>query len=112
MFNTIYNTPQLQHIFKVSELLKFDLIYIYHHITAGSKVLLKKDDLQLSGNCNYNVYFKGFKIGSLFVSSFFTALYGQIEEIEAEVAGITKEKYLPIKELDIIVSQSELKLVS
>jgi len=112
MLNQLYNTPQMQHVFKVSELFKYDLIYIYHHMTAGSKVILKRDDLQIAGNSNYSVYFKGFKIGSLFVSSFFTALYGQLEAIEAEVSGIKKEKYLPIKELDIIVSQSELRLVS
>lgn len=110
--NRLNETPALDHIFNVAELMNYDMIYIYHHLHEGASILLKKDNLQLGDQQNYHVYFKGFKIGSIFISSLFLALYGEQDEIEARVANITKEKYLPVKALDIVVGQPALKLVS
>jgi hypothetical protein len=110
--NTLTQLPILQHIFTVSDLYSYDMIYIYHQIQEGTKVILVRDDLQIGGNYRYSVYFKDFQIGTLFVSSFFSAQYGNLDKIEAEIASITKEKYLPIKNLDVIIKQRGLKLVS
>lgn len=102
----------LQHVFKVSELLSYDMIYIYHHLQEGTDVTLVKDEIHLEGKFSYLVYFKGFKLGSVLVSALFTAMYGEQEVFIGQVASVTKEKYMPIKELDIVVHQLELKLVS
>lgn len=110
--NQTQNIPLIQHVFKVSELFNYDMIYIYHHIKEGTNVSLIRDGLQISGNYRYFVYYKNFKLGSLFVSSFFTAQYGHLDTIEAEVTSITKERYLPIKHLDVLITQSSLRLVS
>ncbi len=110
--NTIYELPNLQYIFKVSDLYKYDMIYIYHHIHEGSKVTLVRNDLQIGGNNSYLVYFKNFLLGSLFISTLFTTQYGNLSKIEAEIMNITKEKYLPIKNLDVVISQAGLRLVS
>lgn len=110
--NNLLNVPLLQHVFKVSELFNYDMIYIYHHIKEGTHVHLVRDELEISGNYRYFVYYKNFQIGSLFVSSFFTAQYGHLDTIKAEVTNLTKEKYLPIKQLDVLITQSSLRLVS
>lgn len=112
MILTKQELPPIQHVFNVSDLQNFDLIYIYHHMSEGAKVTLKRDSFQLDGNYNYYVYFKGFKVGTVMVSSLFTAIYGSIDSVEAVVSSLTKEKYLPIRALDVVVRQSELKQVS
>lgn len=109
---SIVSAANFQHVFKVSQLLNFDLIYIYHHIHEGAQVKLLKDEEFLDGKYTYSVYFKNFKIGSIIASSLFNALSGQVEVLVGQVVNITKEKYMPIKELDIVVRQSELRLVS
>jgi len=110
--NPLNQLPNVQYIFTVSNLYKYDMIYIYHHIQEGIKVTLVRDDLKLGGNSSYSVYYRNFHLGSVFISPFFTAQYGNVDKIEAEIANITKEKYLPIKNIDIIISPTKLRLVS
>jgi hypothetical protein len=105
-------TPKIQHVFNVSDLLNFDMICIYHHMTEGEKVTLKRSEFHLDGNYSYYVYFKGFKIGTVRVSSLFTAIYGSVETIEGAISSMMKEKYLPVRSLDIIICEEDLKLVS
>ncbi|MFK8039563.1 MAG: hypothetical protein AB8B74_14830 [Crocinitomicaceae bacterium] len=110
--NNLLGIPSIQHVFKVSELFNYDMIYIYHHIQEGTKVNLVRDELQIGGKYRYFVYYKDYQLGSLFVSSFFSAQYGNLKSIEAEVTSITKEKYMPIKHLDVLITQASLRLVS
>ena len=110
--NSLNRLPDMQYIFAVSSLYKYDMIYVYHHLAEGSKVTLRRNDFYIDGTCQYSVYYKDFKLGYVYLSSFFLAQYGSLEKFEAEIASMTKEKYLPIKKLDITVSSARMRLVS
>ena len=103
---------KLNTLVAVEELTNYDMVYIYHHIKPQMIVQLKFAEERLNGDLIYSVHFKSFKLGTVRISGVMKSIYDGIEELEAEVAGITKRKYLPFSGLDISIQATAMKMVS
>lgn len=97
---------------KVDCLSLYDMIYIYHHIQIGNLVSLKPKETRLNGDKIYYAMFKEFTLGEVKIKACFNRFFNQENELKAEVTLLSKEKYLPIKSLDISIINSTLKMVS
>jgi len=97
---------------KVDQLSSFDMIYVYHLLSVGSKLNLKQTEQKLNGDLVYNVMFNTFKLGYITISNLSKLIFREEKDLEALVFGLGKEKYLPLKSLEISVSKSNLKMVS
>ena len=101
----------LKTILSVDELLNYDMIYIYHHLSIGSVLNLKFKETNLFDNPKYMVSFKGFALGCVTVTGLMKSFVNEHDEFEAEISAIGKDKYMPIKKLDIQMSVVALKKV-
>ncbi|WP_027418760.1 hypothetical protein [Crocinitomix catalasitica] len=99
-------------IVAIEELINYDMIYIYHHLQIGSKVELKKATENIKGDMRFAVYFKTFKLGYITISSFLAPIYTDISVIACEINSFVKEKFLPIKAIDLKLQATKIKLVS
>ena len=96
----------------VEELLEHDMIYVYHHIQEGSVVQLIFDREDLQGNPLYLVLFKGFTIGKVKLTGIARSIFENHLDITARIAGVSKEKYMPLQHVDIELGAEALKKVS
>jgi hypothetical protein len=87
------------------------MIYIYHHLKEGDKVLLSKCGEGFYGDFIYQVNYQQFVLGTVELTGVIKSFYQHENQIEAEISAISKDKYLPINKLDIAVSVSALKKV-
>lgn len=102
----------LKAISSVEELTNHDLIYIYHHLGVGSEVLLEASGTNIKGDIRYKVSYKGFVIGFTYLGGYFKSYYENNNSLVAKIIGLRKEKYLPIREMDLEVDLIRLKNVS
>lgn len=105
-------TFNLKAIANVEELVNYDMIYVYHHLNIGDTLKLIYSEIRLNGDHRYEVYYKNFKLGYISMGGLTKSLYGGYDEIIASISSFSKEKYLPIKSLDIILHPMQLKKVS
>ena len=111
--NTNSKPLALNTIVKVNQLTSFDMIYVYHLLRIGTKVKLYKTDTDLSGNYLFDVYYKTFKIGTIKISGIRKILLGETSDFEAIISNLSKEKYLPLKSLELTINaKNNLKMVS
>lgn len=85
-------------IASVKDLSRHDMIYIYHHLKEGTKLNLIRTNVD---GC-YDVMFKGFKLGYVHLKRWIQNQ--NINDIEVEIKYVTKQKYMPIKSMDIEIS--------
>ena len=97
---------------KVDQLSSYDMIYVYHLLSVGSKLNLTQTEKKLNGDLVYSVMFNTFKLGYITISNFSKILLRDVLNLEACVFGLAKEKYLPLKSLEISISNNILKMVS
>lgn len=96
----------------VEELANHDMIYIYHHLHVGAELQLIESEPGLHGEIRYAVFYKRFKLGYIKISGALSSFYADRRHITAEVIEMSKEKYLPLKGLDIKLKTSALRKVS
>jgi len=97
---------------KVDQLSSYDMIYVYHLLSIGSKLSLTQTEHKLNGDLVYNVMFNTFKLGYITISNFSKIILSNHLSLDAYVFSLAKEKYLPLKSLEISISKNELKMVS
>lgn len=97
---------------KVEQLTSFDMIYVYHLLSIGTKLTLVKKGEKLNGDLVYKVMFNSFKLGYVTISSFSKIMFREEEELDATISNLSKEKYLPLNNLELSVTKNELKMVS
>ena len=102
----------LKAIAEVNELINYDMIYIYHQLCLGDEVDLKSVGTNLKGDICYTVSFKGFTIGTVILGGHFRSYYESNPMLSAKIITIQKEKFLPVRKLDIEVNLIQLKNVS
>lgn len=85
----------------VSGLMDYDMIYVYHHLTAGTMVELKRSSENLNGDPIFQVFYKSFLLGTVAVGGIMKSFYQKQESVIADISAISKDKYLPINKLDI-----------
>jgi hypothetical protein len=108
----IESTLVLNTIVKVNQLSSFDMIYVYHLLSIGTKVNLIKTSTTLKGNLIYDVYYRTFKLGNISIEGISKEFLVDFDKIEAEILNLSKEKYLPLKSLELnINSNKSLKMV-
>ena len=119
MTHLFKNTPfeiaenfNMNTIVKVEELINYDMIYIYHHLQVGSKIELEKATENIKGDLRFAVFFRKFKLGYITISSMLAPIYSEIEKIDCEISSFIKEKFLPIKAIDLKLQATKIKLVS
>lgn len=93
---TTYFQPKV--IASVKDLSRHDMIYIYHHLQEGTNLKLKKTNVE---GC-YDVMFKGFKLGYVHLKRWIQNQ--KMEDIGVKIKYLTKQKYMPIKSMDIEIS--------
>jgi hypothetical protein len=98
-------------VLAVEELMNHDMIYIYHHITNGTTVQLLKEGTNLSGEPRFAVKYGPFLLGYVTISGIMSSFYEGHHSGEAEVVGVSKDKFMPIKGLDIKVGVQAMKKV-
>ena len=96
----------------VSGLMNYDMIYVYHHIKEGTQVELKRHSENIQGDPVFNVFYKGFMLGTVAVSGIISSFYVGEDSFFAEVSGVSKDKYLPINKLDIQVGVQSVRKAS
>ena len=108
----ISNDFNLKSITTVTELENHDMIYVYHHLKIGQMVQLLADGTNLKGDIRYKVFYKNFTLGYVYLGGFFKHYYESNRELFATVNSIQKDRYMPVKELDIEVCIVRLQNVS
>jgi hypothetical protein len=115
LFNSktrLSSTMVLNTIVKVNQLSSFDMIYVYHLLSIGTKVNLIKTSTTLKGNLIYDVYYKTFKLGNISIGGISKQFLVDFNKIDAEISNLSKEKYLPLKSLELSInSNKSLKMV-
>ena len=95
--------PSLGILTQIVELNKFDMIYIYHHLSIGSSLFLERDYDRLWDRNAICVFYKGFKIGYISnnTSSLISKQLDRGERIITKVKALRKQKYMPLDGLDV-----------
>jgi hypothetical protein len=88
------------------------MIYVYHLLSEGSKLKLIQKDCKLNGDLVFEVRFSTFLLGYVTLGNFSKALFRDDLELDATILTMAKEKYLPLKSLDITIRKKGLKMVS
>jgi hypothetical protein len=114
LFKTKQTNPiaSMNLLAKVDQLSSHDMIYVYHLLSVGSKLNLTQTEQKLNGDLVYRVMFNSFKLGYVTISNFSKIILRDELSLDACVFGLAKEKYLPLKSLEISVSKNILKMVS
>lgn len=99
-------------IVSVSELADHDMIYIYHHLKVGSRVNLLASGTNVKGDLRYRVSYKGFVLGYITLGGAIQSLFEGVETLEGEISAIEKQKFLPIRGLDISLQATKMRMVS
>ncbi|UKN00614.1 hypothetical protein K6119_12825 [Paracrocinitomix mangrovi] len=101
----------LKTIIKVEELMNHDMIYIYHHIAVGSVLDLVPAGSNVIGDPRYEVKYGQFKLGYITLKGLVKSIFEKEECLQAEVASVGKQKFMPIKELDIQLGAKTIRKV-
>ena len=109
---TQHNTSSLDVLAQVGQLSNFDMIYVYHLLSIGSKLQLKQVEKKLNNDLVYTVQFNHFKLGYITLSNFSKSDYIDELELDATIFSMTKQKYLPLDNLEICIQKKALKMVS
>jgi hypothetical protein len=116
LFNTnkldLKASKSIYSIVSVEQLTSFDMIYVYHLLSKGTKLNLIKSEDKLNGDLVYKVKFNTFQLGYITLSRFSKLLFKGCTELDATIFGMAKEKYLPLKSLELMVGEKTLKMVS
>lgn len=96
---------------KVEELIDHDMIYVYHHLQIGTGVILKFRNTDVKGNPRYDVYFRNYHLGAVLLSGIIRSFYEGEKAINAEISSVSRDKFFPVKELDIRIGVTALKKV-
>ena len=99
-------------IVSVEELADHDMIYIYHHLKIGSTVRLSQSGTNVKGHLRFQVSFKGFILGFVTLSPYIQDVYEGNEVIEGQIVSIEKQKFLPIRGLDLFLQATKMRMVS
>ena len=99
----------IKSVMAVKGLVNYDMIYVYHHLSAGRKVILKHIENTLNGDPVYSVNYRDFRLGSVVLTGIIKSFYVDQKEIVAEIAAVSKDKYLPIKKLDVELGIKAIK---
>lgn len=102
----------LKTVTAVNGLMNHDMIYVYHHLKKGSLVELKRKSENIHGDPIYDVFYEKFKLGECVISGIMKSFYLNENSVFAEIVGLSKDKYMPIRELDIQLGVQTLKKVS
>lgn len=102
---------KLSAVVQVEELMDHDMIYVYHHLTEGKFVELKRCGTNVYGDPRFEVKFQQFKLGVVTVGGILRSFYQDSDTVIAEIVGLSKQKFMPIKELDIKIGVQALKKV-
>ena len=72
LFKTKYSNVSsgINLLAKVDQLSSYDMIYVYHLLSVGSKLSLTQTEQKLNGDLIYNVMFNTFKLGYITISNF------------------------------------------
>ena len=62
--------PGVSLLAKVDQLSSYDMIYVYHLLSVGSKLNLIQTERKLNGDLVYSVMFNTFKLGYITISNF------------------------------------------
>lgn len=103
----VFNT-----VLAVEELSNYDMIYIYHHLKTGSKVVLEREGTNVKGDLRYKVSYQNFVLGYVTITGVLKSIYADSKFIESEIVGIEKQKFLPISGLDIVLQATKMRMVS
>lgn len=95
----------------VDELMDHDMIYIYHHLKPGSKVYIEQNGTNVKGDPRYTVHFGKFLLGYITISGIMRSFYEGQQNGEAEIVSVSKDKFMPIKALDIQIGVQAMKKV-
>ncbi len=87
----------------VEDIAKYDMIYIYHHMSVGDELRLERDYSNIFQANQIEVFFKGFKIGMISKKSagIICRLMDKGIPVSASIKGMSKNKYMPLNGLDI-----------
>lgn len=102
----------LNTLVSVEELTNYDMIYVYHHLHIGTMLTLNFEEERLNGDLVYDVYFNHFKIGKIRLSGILKHIFKGKLEMKAEIQQISKQKYLPLTGVDIMIKATKMRLVS
>ncbi|MBK7130925.1 MAG: hypothetical protein IPM74_18240 [Crocinitomicaceae bacterium] len=102
----------LKTVAEVTELLQHDMIYVYHHLNPGDEVDLKFAGTNLKGDIRYQVFFKTFLLGYVTLGGYFRSYFEDNSLLRGRISSVTKEKYLPISQLDVELDIIKLKNAS
>lgn len=105
-------TFNLKSVATVEELMNHDMIYIYHHLKPGIEVDLIADGSNVKGDIRYRVVYKNFKLGFVTLGGFFRSYYENNPVISATVSSLMKDRYMPLRQLDLEIDLVRLKNVS
>jgi len=99
-------------VVKVEQLTSFDMIYVYHLLSVGTKLKLEFTEERLTGDLVYKVKFNSFVLGFITLTGLSKLMFDGERELDAIIFNLAKEKYLPLKSLELSVSKKSLKMVS
>ncbi len=99
-------------IVSVDDLLNYDLIYIYPHLEVGAIVQLEADGCNVKGELRYRVYFKAFMLGFITIGWAVQEIYTGLDRIEGEIVHLNKQKFLPIRGIDLCLQATKMRMVS
>jgi hypothetical protein len=95
--------PSLGILTQVDELSRYDLIYLYHKLKAGSELEIEQDKTRSWDDNALSVSFNGRKIGyvSQKTSAIVRKKIAQGFAVSAKVKSVLSDKFMPLKSLDI-----------
>ncbi len=97
--------PQMGILTHVDELANYDMIYIYHQLKNGAELRIERDEKRTWDENSLAVFYKGYKLGyvSQRTSAMIQKLINQGKFIYATIRSLNKDKYTPLREMDIQV---------
>lgn len=99
-------------IVSVDELTDHDMIYIYHHLSIGAVVHLTAAGTNVKGDLRYKVSFKEFTLGYVTLGGALRQVYKNVKTIQSQIVGIEKQKFLPIRGIDLSIQATKMRMVS
>ena len=88
------------------------MIYIYHHLYVGASIDLQATTPSLKGDLRFKVNYKAFFLGYITISKDLANIYADTSLITCTISSFKKEKFLPIRSLDLCLQATKIKMVS
>lgn len=102
----------LNTIVSVQELANYDMIYIYHHLHVGASINLEAAGTNVKGDLRFKASYKNFVLGYVTIGGPVKSIYEGVYNLEGKVFNINKDKFLPIKGLDLSIQATKMRMVS